>query len=585
MLKARNLLELTFELFDTITSFIQYILYLICQLIIRQYYVLIPIFLLLLLENKVDLNYILLTILLFGLMFIVINKVNLWLDYQFSIKRTKIRASYHVKIMLTRIEVPLKKLYDEDFNAKFKRVNRLIENEQEGIYRLLNNILQFPIVIFEFFLYVTLISYVNSMITILIITISVCNYFIQIKFNNYLFKLYGEIGNYYYKKEALERNIRQYEMHLELYYNEAAFLLTQKIDKIINKINYTQKKINRIELFRSFFSSTLKYIVLLLVLLLLLLLQVNDQISVITLLLVYTFVSSLYDRINDLVSLFSNFNFDLTMMEELNNLQVEVESGKSDIFDEEIETIEFQNVSFKYPNTSEYVLNDFNLVLEKGKKYALIGQNGEGKSTLINLLFCMYEPLSGKIKVNGKDITQYTNESIQSKIGVIFQDNNIMPTKYKDNINFSADDFNMERYSTIKSGFSVTNRFENKLDCYLTKLVDFNGVELSGGQKQQIGILRGLYSIQNIYVFDEPTSELDPLTENTYYQIINSKLREKTVIFTTHRMAACKFVDQIIYIENGHVAELGNHDELMELNGKYKKFCYLQERKKEDYVP
>ena len=164
------------------------------------------------------------------------------------------------------------------------------------------------------------------------------------------------------------------------------------------------------------------------------------------------------------------------------------------------------------------------------------------------------------------------------KFSVVFQTLNIFPFTYQENINVTTNDFDMERYSEIEDLFPVTKRFKGNLTANMTKRNFDDGVELSGGQKQQLCILRGIYSNNELWILDEPTSELDPDSENMYYKKILRETKDKLVLFTSHRMSACKYADQIIYMESGTIVELGTHEELLEKKGKYYIFSELQEQ-------
>lgn len=254
--------------------------------------------------------------------------------------------------------------------------------------------------------------------------------------------------------------------------------------------------------------------------------------------------------------------------------------GKSfKICESEDFSIEFVNVSFKYPNTSNYVLKNVSLKISKGEQIAIVGVNGSGKTTLIKLLCGLYHPTEGKILLNGKDVEEINYIDYLKCFSVLFQDYKLFSLSLKDNIvlDKNYDENLLNRCVDTISLSEVIGELENELETILYKNYDEHGIQLSGGEEQKIAISRAAYKNAPILILDEPTSALDPLAEYELYKSINKEQFGKTVIFISHRLSSCKFCDRIIVVDNNTVVQSGSHDELVSIKeGTYFKLWSAQ---------
>ncbi len=237
-------------------------------------------------------------------------------------------------------------------------------------------------------------------------------------------------------------------------------------------------------------------------------------------------------------------------------------------------TIEFKNVYFSYPGTSKYVLKDINFKLEGGETAVLVGLNGAGKTTLIKLLTRLYDPTEGVILLDGKDIRLYNIKELYSIYGIIFQDFGKYALSVNENISFGdvGAEANEERIleSARKSGADdFIKELPNKYSTSLMKYFEEDGTELSIGQWQKLSVARAFYSNSDILILDEPTASLDALAEQQIFNQFDTLSENKTTIFVSHRLSSATRADKIIVLEHGSIVEMGNHNELMELKGKY----------------
>jgi len=237
-------------------------------------------------------------------------------------------------------------------------------------------------------------------------------------------------------------------------------------------------------------------------------------------------------------------------------------------------TVEFVNVSFRYPGTERDVLKNISFTIQPGETLALVGLNGAGKTTLIKLLTRLYDPTAGHILLDGKDLRTYDLKSLYQTFGIIFQDFGKYALSVKENICLGSihKDVQMEEV-TYASKQSTANEYIEKLpDGYETPLMrifEQNGIELSVGQWQKLAIARAFYADSDIMILDEPTASLDPIAEQEIFNQFDRLRNNKTTVFVSHRLSSATIADQILVIENGCLIEKGSHRELMEHHGKY----------------
>lgn len=235
-------------------------------------------------------------------------------------------------------------------------------------------------------------------------------------------------------------------------------------------------------------------------------------------------------------------------------------------FEEPVETVEFQEVSFRYPRAEKEVLSQVSFAIRRGEKISVVGLNGAGKSTLVKLLCRMYQPQSGRILVNGRDIQEYDYASYMKTISAVFQDYKLFNYTVEENITCQKTDAEGEKLAHLIREVGLLEKMQELPEGIQSRLgreYDEKGVELSGGQNQKIAIARALYKRASMVILDEPASALDPLAEAEIYEKFNSLVEEKTAIYISHRMSSSKFCDRILILDGGTVADFDTHENLM----------------------
>ena len=234
--------------------------------------------------------------------------------------------------------------------------------------------------------------------------------------------------------------------------------------------------------------------------------------------------------------------------------------------------IEFHNVSFRYPGTENYALKNLDFKFTVGKRLAVVGMNGSGKTTMIKLLCRLYDPTEGMITLNGIDIRKYNYQEYIKIFSVVFQDFKLFSFTLGQNVAASVEYNRVKaREALIKAGFGKRlSEMPKGLDTYLYQNFEKDGVEISGGEAQKIALARALYKDAPFIILDEPTAALDPVAEYEIYTRFNEIVGDKTAIYISHRLSSCRFCSDIAVFDNGKLVQRGNHDSLVEdETGKY----------------
>lgn len=229
----------------------------------------------------------------------------------------------------------------------------------------------------------------------------------------------------------------------------------------------------------------------------------------------------------------------------------------------EVGTVEFKDVSFSYPSSSgELVLENINLTVKQGEKIGILGSTGCGKSTLVNLITRFYDVTEGEVLVDGINVKEFTFEALRNKVALVLQKSELYSGTIKENICWGKEDATMEEVeyaAKIAQADSFIKSFNEGYDTFVAE----KGASLSGGQKQRISIARALIKKPEILIFDDSTSALDLQTEANLYKALNESLKEMTIITIAQRVASVKNADKIVVLNDGKIASIGSHDELI----------------------
>ncbi|MBR7185294.1 MAG: ABC transporter ATP-binding protein [Clostridia bacterium] len=247
-------------------------------------------------------------------------------------------------------------------------------------------------------------------------------------------------------------------------------------------------------------------------------------------------------------------------------------------------TIEFRNVSFRYPGTERDVIRNLNLTIEAGETVVIVGLNGAGKTTLIKLLTRLYDPTEGEIYLDGRDLRDYDVKDLYSVFGIIFQDYGHYAVTVAENITFGnlrreADDAAVRAAAEQAGAAEYIEALPDQYNTPLMRIFERNGTELSGGQWQKLAIARAFYADSDILILDEPTAALDPMAEQEIFNQFDTLRQGKTTIFVSHRLSSATSASKVVVLEHGRIIEEGNHYALMQQQGRYYALFTTQARR------
>ena len=224
--------------------------------------------------------------------------------------------------------------------------------------------------------------------------------------------------------------------------------------------------------------------------------------------------------------------------------------------------IRFEHVTFRYPNTEKDIYKDFNFTIKKGERLAIVGVNGAGKTTLVKLMCGLYQPTEGHIYINDIDINNYNKETLYKIYGTVFQDFSVLAFTVKENVAATSENIDEERVKYALESVGLGKKIDSLpkgIDTMMLKIVDEQGTDLSGGERQKLAIARALYKDAPMVIMDEPTAALDALAEADIYQNFSDLVEGKTAVYISHRLASTKFCDKIALFDGEGVKEYGTH--------------------------
>lgn len=300
-------------------------------------------------------------------------------------------------------------------------------------------------------------------------------------------------------------------------------------------------------------------------------LAINKIIQVGDIVLYMSMFSSLSGYISGLVGILPQLSAGFEALNSVSEIMVakdvEVTIGKKDVAVIN-GNIQFKNVCYKYPNTEQYVVHNFNLAVNKGECIAIVGASGSGKSTLMNLIIGLLVPTSGNIYVDNCAITDFNLSEYRHNISVVPQNSILFAGSIKENITYGLSHFSQEQLDNAIEKANL-KQLIGELPEGIDTNVGEHGDKLSGGQKQRVTIARALIRDPKILILDEATSALDNISEYHVQQAISKSIKGRTTFIVAHRLSTIRDADRIVVMENGVAVEIGSYQQLIDLKGKF----------------
>ena len=262
--------------------------------------------------------------------------------------------------------------------------------------------------------------------------------------------------------------------------------------------------------------------------------------------------------------------------------KITVNEGAFDGKTSEVGTIEFKNVSFKYPDADEYLLRDISFKAEKGQTVAFIGSTGSGKSTLINLVPRFYDVTDGEVLIDGVNVKEYNFESLHNKLGYVSQRAVMFDGTVKSNVSYGKSNKKIttdkvKEALKIAQGYDFVSKMDKDMDSHIAS----GGTNVSGGQKQRLSIARAITKDPEIYIFDDSFSALDYKTDSSLRKALKENAKGATTLIVAQRIGTILNADKIIVLDNGKMVGMGTHKELLKNCDVYKEIAYSQLSRKE----
>jgi ATP-binding cassette, subfamily B, multidrug efflux pump len=260
-------------------------------------------------------------------------------------------------------------------------------------------------------------------------------------------------------------------------------------------------------------------------------------------------------------------------------LDGDIKSGETGLSGE----IEFRNVSFKYPDATDYILHNISFTAHKGETVAFIGSTGSGKSTLMNLIPRFYDATEGEVFIDGINVKDYSQEALHNKLGYVSQKAVLFTGTVSSNVAYgqaaaqTMDEVGLKKAVEIAQGTEFVEKMKDQYGAAISQ----GGTNLSGGQKQRLSIARAIYRNPEIYLFDDSFSALDYKTDRVLRSLLKKEIKDATTLIVAQRIGTIKDADRIVVLDEGEIVGIGTHDELMENCSVYQEIAYSQLSKEE----
>ena len=434
-------------------------------------------------------------------------------------------------------------------------------------------------------IYLTILSRIDAVLLLVVIATCFTGFFVSRYTNNWRYAHRDEEEQYFQKKYYLRNKSESVRLAKDIRIFGLQNWLNELLDQIHNLYLDFSLRCERVEVLADITEVILTAARNGIAYIYLINMTLNEGLSVSEFLLYFTAVSTFTAWVIGILQEVSALHkecLDISRLREFLDYPepFKFENGE-DIPASESYELKLKNVSFRYPGAETDTIRGLNLTIRPGEKLAIVGLNGAGKTTVVELLCGLLDPTEGAILLNGKDIRDFDRRSYYDLFSAVFQEFSVLDVTVAEQITQTTVDIDYDKIADCveKAGLASTiEKLPKGLETHVGREVYLDGVLFSGGQTQRLMLARALYKNGPILLLDEPTAALDPIAENDIYTKYAEIANAKTSLFISHRLASTRFCDRIIFIADGGIKEEGTHESLLALGGEYANLFEVQSR-------
>ncbi|MDO4604979.1 MAG: ABC transporter ATP-binding protein [Helcococcus sp.] len=536
-------------------------------------------------EQNRSINEIILATSIFAIAFLISIVANKILSEQISILLLNIRMLYFLDFFKKILEIDYKYTEDSQTELTINQAINSISGDNGGFQKGLITFSQVMVSFLIILVFSIVLMKQSPFIVLIIILNLIVNLFFASKSSDYEQKNKDKLNNERRKFSVYENVTSDFKYGKDIRIYQLKDILMKRVFEYIGNYIDIIKLNGKYKLKLSLLDNLSVSLVDFISFAILVYLNVNGRISTSEFVyisgMIVIFSSNLLKFTTDLSYLYSQIPY---LMDTFNFMDIsynDYENGIDVNFDGPID-VKFENVSFKYPGSENYVFKNLSFEINKGEKIALVGVNGAGKTTIVKLMTGLFRPESGRVLLNGIDTKDINDKSLFKIFSAVFQETEPIAVTFAENVSTTDVDIDYDRVENVLRQVGLldkVNTYENRLDHNVLKVIEEDGAILSGGENQKLMIARALYKKDtSVMIMDEPTSALDAFAEEQIYKDFSSYMGEKTGLFISHRLASTRFCDKILFLDGGKIVGMGTHDELLKSNTMYNDMYNTQKK-------
>ncbi|MCR4758615.1 MAG: ABC transporter ATP-binding protein/permease [Butyrivibrio sp.] len=536
-------------------------------------------------EQKAPISMLLLTIGLFTAALFVVQGLKSYVGYNTLFPRVDVRSAIISKVTLKSNITSYSNTLSEDFQKKRDKAYQATNDNEEATEEIWETLTSLLTNVGGLIVYLLILSKIDAVLLLVIIATCFAGFLVSRYTNNWQYAHRDEEEKYYIKKSYIRRKAESVELAKDIRIFGLQNWLNELLDKVHDAYLAYAFRCEKVEVLAEVVEAVLTMARNGIAYFYLIKMTLNEGLSVSEFVLYFTAVTTFTSWVMGVLKELSKLHkhsMDISRLREYLDYPepFKFEDGEKIPEYEEFE-LQLSGVSFRYPGASEDTIHDINLTVHPGEKLAIVGLNGAGKTTLVKLLCGLLDPTEGRVLLNGKDIREFNRREYYRLFSAVFQEFSILDVTVAEEIAQTKEDIDYDKVRKCidMAGLSSNiDKLPKGLETHIGREVYLDGVLFSGGETQRLMLARALYKDGPILLLDEPTAALDPIAENDMYMKYGEMSEGKTSLFISHRLAATRFCDRIIFVADGGIKEEGTHENLINLGGEYAQLFEVQSR-------